>query len=187
MNMTDFRRMAAKMEQHMQQLEASGVTEPHQVIDRMMGYTPELHQIWTGTSDRELMALAQDYPGFYRYAVIMETAFEQERQKPSRPYDGLPELSTANKHAMEKILTTAATLERGYLAYQGNPLPVFDESVARLNAALTCWLAELDTASQALISDENITPAQREYVQTALRHIAERLTGLRHRAAPSGT
>jgi hypothetical protein len=40
----------------------------------MMGYTSELHQIWTGT--------------------------------------------------------TAATLERGYLAYQGNALSVFDEQIS---------------------------------------------------------
>lgn len=37
------------MDQHMQQLDARGVTEQHQVINHMMGYTPELHQIWTGT------------------------------------------------------------------------------------------------------------------------------------------
>lgn len=52
MTMLDFRRMAAKMDQHMQQLDAQGVTEPHQVINRMMGYAPELHQIWTGTTDK---------------------------------------------------------------------------------------------------------------------------------------
>lgn len=50
----------------MQQLDAQGVTEPHQVINRMMGYiTPELHQIWAGNTDKEMMALTQEYPGFY--------------------------------------------------------------------------------------------------------------------------
>ncbi|MFT2793875.1 hypothetical protein ACMV5I_28175 [Serratia sp. T13T92] len=81
MTMADFRRMAAKMDQHMLKLDAQGVTEPQRVINRMMGYTPELHQIWTGTTDKELMALTQEYPGFYRYALIMETAFEQENQR----------------------------------------------------------------------------------------------------------
>jgi hypothetical protein len=32
MKMTDFRRIAAKMDQHMQLLAAQGFTEPHQVI-----------------------------------------------------------------------------------------------------------------------------------------------------------
>ncbi|WP_366539097.1 hypothetical protein [Serratia marcescens] len=35
MTMTGFRRMAAKMAQHMQLLDVQGVTEPHQVINRM--------------------------------------------------------------------------------------------------------------------------------------------------------
>jgi hypothetical protein len=80
-----------------------------------MGHTPELHQIWTGTTDKELMELTRKYPWFYRYALIMETAFEQESQKSSRPYAGQPEFSAANKLTMEQILTTAATLERVYL------------------------------------------------------------------------
>jgi hypothetical protein len=68
----------------------------------LMGYTPELHQIWTGTTDKELMALTREYPGFYRYALIMETAFEQESQKPSRPYDGQLEFSAANKRKSQQ-------------------------------------------------------------------------------------
>ncbi|WP_410529553.1 hypothetical protein H0S68_25585 (plasmid) [Serratia sp. AXJ-M] len=36
MTMADFRRMAAKMDQHMQKLDEQGVTEPHQVINHMM-------------------------------------------------------------------------------------------------------------------------------------------------------
>nr|ULG19114.1 hypothetical protein Sm1ap1_00087 [Serratia proteamaculans] len=64
MIMPDFRRMAAKMDQHMQQLDAQGVTEPHQVINRMMGYTPELHQIWTGTTDKELIGVSLDIENY---------------------------------------------------------------------------------------------------------------------------
>lgn len=45
MTMVDFHRMAAKIDQQLQQLDAQGVTESHQVINRMMNYTPELHQI----------------------------------------------------------------------------------------------------------------------------------------------
>ena len=51
-----------------------------------MGYVPDLHKIWVGTSDQQFMALSNEFPGFYRYALIMEEASEAERNKASRPY-----------------------------------------------------------------------------------------------------
>ena len=44
-----------------------------------MGYVPDLHKIWVGTSDQQLMTLSNEFPGFYRYALIMEEASEAER------------------------------------------------------------------------------------------------------------
>lgn len=45
--MNEFRRLAAKIEQHMQQLAAQGVSEPHAIINRMILKTsvtpPGLH------------------------------------------------------------------------------------------------------------------------------------------------
>jgi hypothetical protein len=87
MSMNEFRRLAAKMDQHMQQLSAQGVNDAHAIINRMMGYVPDLHKIWVGTSDDQLIALSNEFPGFYRYALIMEEASEAERNKASRPYE----------------------------------------------------------------------------------------------------
>ena len=44
----------------MQQLAAEGVSEAHAVINRMMGHGPDLHRIWVGTSDPQLMALSRE-------------------------------------------------------------------------------------------------------------------------------
>lgn len=44
-----------------------------------------------------------------------------------------------NKHTMEQILTMTATLERGYLAYQGNDLSVFDEQIIQLGQSFRLW------------------------------------------------
>jgi len=144
----------------------------------MMGYTHELHQIWTGTTDKELMALIQEYPGFYRYALIMETASEQENQRSSRSYDGMPEFSAAHKHTMEQILTTAATLERGYLAYQGNALSVFDEQIIRLGQSFRLWQECVEDFRKVLNANENVTPMQRDYAHARLTRIADRLMDL---------
>lgn len=118
--MNEFRRLAAKIDQHMQQLAAQGVSEAHAIINRMMGYGPDLHRIWVGTSDQQLMALSREFPGFYRYARIMEEASEAERRKASRPYDGMAEFSEQHKQMGAQLLTTAATLERGYQAFRAS-------------------------------------------------------------------
>ena len=92
MSMNEFRRLAAKIDQHMQQLAAEGVNDAPAIINRMMGCVPDLHKIWVGTSDDQLMALSDEFSGFYRYALVMEEASEAERNKPSRPYDGMSQL-----------------------------------------------------------------------------------------------
>ena len=77
MSMNEFRRLAAKIDQHMQQLAAQGVNDAPAIIDRMMGYVPDLHKIWVGTANDQLIALSNEFPGFYRYAIIMEEASER--------------------------------------------------------------------------------------------------------------
>lgn len=97
MSMNEFRRLAATLDQHMQQLSVQGVNDEQAIIDRMMGYVPELHRIWVETTDDQLVALSREFPGFYRYARIMEEAAEAERNKASRPYDGTAEFSEKHK------------------------------------------------------------------------------------------
>lgn len=72
------------------------------------------------------MALCRDFPEFYRYARLMEEASEAERHKPSRPYDGMAPFSEQDKQRAARLLTTAATLERGYqmLGKSGSQLPI---------------------------------------------------------------
>ncbi|CAE6854102.1 hypothetical protein R69658_07309 [Paraburkholderia aspalathi] len=81
MSTNEFRRLAAKIDQHMQQLSAQGVNDAPAILNRMMEYVPDLHRIWVGTTDYQLIALSNEFPGFYRYALIMEEASEAERNK----------------------------------------------------------------------------------------------------------
>jgi phosphoglycolate phosphatase-like HAD superfamily hydrolase len=113
MTMHEFRRMAAAMDLRIQQLTAEGV-HGLAVIERMVGHLPDLHRIWVGTSDHQLATLCNDFPGFSRYASLMEEAADVERRKASRPYDDVPELHDSLKDAMAALLVTAATLERSY-------------------------------------------------------------------------
>jgi hypothetical protein len=79
--MKDFRRMAKAMDQRVRKLVAEGVPD-RELLHRMVGHLPDLQKIWVGTTDLGLASLCQDYPGFFKYASLMEEAFEAERAKP---------------------------------------------------------------------------------------------------------
>jgi hypothetical protein len=178
MTMNEFRRLAAKIDQHMQQLSAQRVSEAYAVINRMMGYVPDLHKIWVGTSDQQLMALSREFPGFYRYARIMEEASEAEHRKASRPYDGMAEFSEEHKQRAAQLLTTAATLERGYQAFRasGN-LQVFRPQLDELGRLQRQWLADLDAFNDSLRA-QGAEPKVLDYVNEAFGRLVERIKQL---------
>ena len=176
--MNEFRRLAARMDQQMQQLAAEGVSEAHAVLNRMMGHVPDLHKIWVSTSNQQLMTLSREFPGFYRYARIMEEASEAERKKGSRPYDGMAEFSEQHKQMGEQLLTTAATLERGYQARRaGGNLQVFQPHLNELGTLHRQWLSDLDSFKNCLRA-QGAEPKVLEYVNEAFDRMAERIKQL---------
>lgn len=178
MSMNEFRRMATRIDQQMQQLASEGVVEAPAVINRMMGHVPDLHRIWVGTSDQQLMALSREYPGFYRYALMMEEAAEAERNKPSRPYDGMPEFSEQHKQIASQLLTTAATLERRYQALRASgSLQVFQPQLKDLCRLHQQWLTDLEDFKGSLRA-QGAEPNVLEYVDQAFGRMAERLQQL---------
>lgn len=151
MGMNEFRRLAAKIDQHMQQLSAQGVNNAHAIINRMMGYVPDLHKIWVGTSDGQLIALSNEFPGFYRYALIMEEASEAERNRASRPYDGMAQFPEQIRQLGSQLLTTAATLERGYQALLGGGnRQAFRQQANEMDRLHRQWLSDLERLKSAL-------------------------------------
>ena len=178
MSMNEFRRLAAKIDQHMQRLAAEGVNDAPATINRMMGYVPDLHKIWVGTSDDQLIALSGEFSGFYRYALIMEEASEAERNKASRPYDGMPQLPEQQKQMGAQLLTTAATLERGYQAFLGSGnLQVFQPQFKELNKLYQQWISDLDIFKNSLRA-QGTEPKTLEYVDEAFGRLAERIKKL---------
>jgi len=178
MPMKEFRRLAAKIDQHMQQLSAQGVSEPYAIINRMMGYVPDLHNIWVGTSDDQLIALSNEFPGFYRHALIMEEASEAERNKASRPYDGMPQFSDQHKQMGTQLLTTAATLEHSYqmLHESGNP-QASQSQVNKLKKLYRQWLSDLESFKNSLRA-QGTEPKVLEYVNEAFGLLAKRIEKL---------
>lgn len=178
MNMNDYLKLAAKMDQHMQQLAEKSVTDPNQILDRMMGYVPDLHQIWTGTSDQQLMELSRQFPGFYRYAVIIEEASEVERKKASRFYDNLPKFSEPHQKMMSSLLTDAATLERGYQAMLGSANSLTQApSLNEMNTLRQSWLADTEYFKVSLITHGTDAKAM-EVVGVVLQRLVGRVEQL---------
>ncbi|TXH00037.1 MAG: hypothetical protein E6R08_00970 [Nevskiaceae bacterium] len=110
----DWRGMAQDIDQRVTQI----VSLTPDVLDadlmnQMVGFLPTLNQIWQATTDFQLKALCAEFPGFYRYALAMEDAFEAQRRggaKPQRDAD-LQELPGELKASVSDLLTTGAALE----------------------------------------------------------------------------
>lgn len=184
--MNDSRQRAAAMDLRMRQLAEAGVPRSA-ILDRMTGYVVDLGNIWNATSDEQLAALCHDYPGFHSYAVLMEEAAEAERQKPARPYDGLPELPAALKQQLSSLLGTAAKLERDYqsvLTAAGTPAPAsWLLPLSRLHAE---WQADL-TRFRAAVRADAVPQASRDLVLPVLERMAHQIGQLEARLqAPQG-
>ena len=177
--MEDFRRMAAAMDERVRQLAAEGVSDA-EVFSRMTGYMPELHRIWVGTKDHELALLSQEFPGFYRYARIMEDAFEKERRDPRhKAYKDLPELPEPLKRPLTDLLTTAATLERGYQSIlDGNHSGA--DQFAELNRLHDQWLAGRERFVEASKAAD-VPQKELDLIGGALGEMGDRITQLKRR------
>jgi hypothetical protein len=108
----------------------------------------------------------------------MEEASEAERHKASRPYDGIAEFSEQHKQMAAQLLTTAATLERGYQAFLGSGnRQVFQPQVKELDTLHRQWLSDLESFKSAL-HEQGTEPMALEYVNEAFGRLAERIKTL---------
>lgn len=181
MTMQDFRRMAAAMDQRARQLAAEGVRGP-ELINRMMGHLLDLHRIWTGTSDRQLIALSNEYPGFYQYASMMEEAAEAERKKPYAPYRGLPQLPEALKPMLANLLTNAATLEREYqTVIDTTNRHGIGAQLDELHKSFRNWLGDRERFVVAL-KEAGVSEIAWNMISPAIDQMADRIAQLKTRA-----
>jgi hypothetical protein len=86
------------------------------LVDHMVGYMADLQCLWTSTSDEELAELCDAYPGFMRYATLMENMSEAMRTGVGVPahVKQLSPLAEPLKRAMNELLTHGADLERSF-------------------------------------------------------------------------
>lgn len=104
-------KIAAAIDLRVRQLEAKGIVGPA-LLEHMVGYILDLQRLWSSTSDATLTFLCREYPGLYRYGMLMEEAAEAESKKTTTSYSHLPVLPESAKATVAQLLTNGATLER---------------------------------------------------------------------------
>lgn len=106
-------RLAAAIDLRVRQLEAQGMRGAA-LLEHMVGHILDLQRLWSTTSDETLAFLCREYPGLYRYGILMEEAAEAENKKAATAYGHVPELPASLKTPVAQLLTKGAALERGF-------------------------------------------------------------------------
>ena len=109
--MPDFRKFAQRVDKKMEQLIFSGVKHPDEILHHMVGYLPDMHRLWTTTTDEQLMYLSAKFPYFKEFALILEAGFQAERNKHSRSYDGLVKFTEEQRSIVEGLVQRATDIE----------------------------------------------------------------------------
>ncbi len=109
-------RTAAAIDLRVRQLDAQGITGIA-LADHMIGHMQDLHQIYNTASDQTLSDLCRRFPGFERYAMLMEEVSEQNQAmvvSGSHPCGDLPELPEPLKINLLHVMRAAVELEREF-------------------------------------------------------------------------
>ena len=69
--MNENRQIAEAIDLRVRQLAVHRLSDA-ELIDQMLGYMPDLQRLWDSTTDDELFGFCEKYPGFLRYATVME-------------------------------------------------------------------------------------------------------------------
>ena len=171
--MPDASQIAAAIDLRVRQLETEGVTGIA-LANHMIGHMPELQTIYSTASDRTLLDLCRRFPGFERYARLMENVSEQNQAMASagtHPYADLPELPEPLKASLRHVLGSAAELERAFqAAVEGGR----DAQAERLTALRRQWAEDLQHLVQQFRSSD-VPLRTQELVQRAVRTVAARI------------
>jgi len=166
-------RIAATINLRVRQLEAQGITGIA-LANHMIGHMQDLHRIYNTTSDRTLRDLCRRFPGFERYARLMEEVSERNQAivaSGTHPYGDLPELPGPLKASFLHVMRAAAELEREFQAAVDGGR---DDQAERLTAMRRRWADDL----QSLVHEfrtSHLPLRTQALVQQVVKAVAERI------------
>ncbi len=174
--MPDASQIAAAINLRVRQLEARGITGIA-LGNHMIGHMQDLHRIYNTASDRTLRDLCHRFPGFERYARLMEEVSEQNQAmvaSGTHPYGDLPELPEPLKASLIHVMRAAAELEREFQAAVDGGR---DDQAERLTAMRQRWADDLRKLVYEFRSSDLPLRTQ-ALVQQAVKAAAERIERL---------
>ena len=171
--MPDASQITAAINLRVCQLEAQGITGIA-LANHMIGHMQDLHRIYNTASDRTLRDLCRRFPGFERYARLMEEVSEQNQAMVAagtHPYGDLPELPEPLKASLLHVMRAAAELEREFQAAVDDGR---DDQAKRLTAMRQRWADDLRKLVYEFQSSDLPLRTQ-ALVQQAVKAAAERI------------
>jgi hypothetical protein len=149
-----FSNLAERIHNQHLRLVNEGVTDPHQIFNQMMPFLPELHELWTKTTDNELAALSTKYPSFMKFCLIVEELSAIEAAKETRDYDGQQKFSEQQIASMEEILVAAAHIQEELLKSKQQSDKVDFLTVQNYKNSLETWMSKATLFKDQLSKDE---------------------------------
>lgn len=171
--MPDASQIAAAINLRVRQLEAQGIIGIA-LANHMIGHMQDLHRIYNTASDRTLRDLCRRFPGFERYARLMEEVSEQNQAMVAagaHPYGDLPELPEPLKASLLHVMRGAAELER---EFQAAAEAGRDDQAEWLTAMRRRWADDLRTLVHEFRSSD-VPLRTQALVQQAVKAMAERI------------
>lgn len=171
--MSDTSRVAAAIDLRVRQLEAQGITGPA-MANQMLGHMQDLQRIYDAVSDRALLDLCRRFPGFERYARLMEGISEQSQTMAAagtHPYGGLPELPEPLKVSLTHLMRGAVDLEREFQAAMDTGRA---EQAERLTMMRRQWADDLRKLVEEFRSPD-VPLRTQALVQQVVKAMAERI------------
>lgn len=153
--MTEIEGLVRQIDQHMQQLEGEGVVQAHDIVNRMVGYMPSLHKVWSGATDVELAALSAEFSGFSRYAALIRDAYEDDRHVGTATYKAVDALSEGLREFAQELLSMGASLERSYIVMRAvSAHKILKSEAEALDNQRQEWLALVGEFEGAMCDSE---------------------------------
>ena len=171
--MQDANQIAAAINLRVRQLEAQGITGMA-LANHMLGHMQDLHGIYNTASDRTLHDLCRRFPGFKRYARLMEEVSERNQAMVAagtHPHADLPELPEPLKASLVQVMRAAADLEREFEAAGTDGR---DKQAERLTAMRRQWADDLERLVHEFRSSDLPLRTQ-ALVQKVISDVAKRI------------
>ncbi|UUA75231.1 hypothetical protein [Cellvibrio sp. QJXJ] len=116
-----------------------GVNDPQQIFNQMVSFLPELHELWTNTSDYELASLSNKYPDFMNFCKIVEQLSVVQNRRNFRDYDEEQKIPEEQRTLIAKSLGDISRIHETLLEMKQNTDKCSESKLCELKSDLDSW------------------------------------------------